>query len=135
MAFPTEIQYIEAAEKALGVSLPSPWRHRLLSSNGGELFLAEEDWTVFPVFDTSDRRKASRTANHIVKENLSAREWRGFPPAAIAVAENGSGDYLVFLPLQSSPGVLDEMLHLWSHETAALSVVSQTTEGICWCQV
>ena len=130
MAFPTDIKYIETAEKALGVSLPSAWRCRLLSSNGGELYLAEEDWTVFPVFDTSDRKKTSRTANHIVRENQSAREWRGFPPAAIAVAENGSGDYLVFLPSQSSPGVLDEKLLLWSHETCALSVVTQTAEGL-----
>lgn len=130
MAFSTDIQYIEAAEKALGVSLPSAWRRRLLSSNGGELFLAEEDWMVFPVFDTSDKKKTSRTANHIVRENQSAREWRSFPATAIAVAENGAGDYLVFFPSQASSGLLDEKLLLWSHETGALSVVSQTAEEL-----
>ncbi len=130
MAFTTDIKCIETAERALGVSLPTAWRRRLLSSNGGELFLVEEDWTVFPVFDTSDRKKASRTANDIVRENRSAREWRGFPLAAIAVAGNGCGDYLVFLPSQSSAGVLDDKLLLWSHETCALSVVSQTGGGL-----
>ena len=53
MAFRTDIQFIETAESALGVSLPSAWRNRLLSSNGGELFLADEDWTNYPLFDTS----------------------------------------------------------------------------------
>jgi hypothetical protein len=130
MAFRTDIQFIETAESALGVSLPSAWRNRLLSSNGGELFVADEDWTIYPVFDTSDRRNASRTANHIVRENQSAREWRGFPSAAIAIAENGSGDYLVFLPSQSSSGTLDERVLFWSHETGILSVVAETVEGL-----
>ena len=130
MAFPTDIEFIKAAESALGVLLPPEWRLRLLASNGGDLVAAEDDWTVFPVFDSSDRKKASRSANHIVRENQSAHEWRGFPPAAVAIAENGSGDYLVFLPSQSSPGVLDEKLFLWSHETETLSLVANTLEGL-----
>jgi hypothetical protein len=128
MAFPTDLEFIETAESALGVLLPPTWRHRLLSSNGGELFAAEEDWTIFPVFDSSDRKKASRSANHIVRENQSAREWHGFPPTAVAIAENGSGDYLVFLPSQSSPGVLEDRVLLWSHETGALSSIAETSE-------
>lgn len=129
MAYPTDIEFIEAAESALGVLLPSAWRRRLLSSNGGELFAAEDDWTIFPVFDSSDRKKASRSANHIVRENQSARQWRSFPPTTVAIAENSSGDYLVFLPLQSSPGALGEKVFLWSHETGDLSLVAETVEG------
>lgn len=126
MAFPTDIEFIKAAESDLGVLLPQEWRRRLLSSNGGELFAAEDDWAIFPVFDSSDRKKASRSANHIVQENQSAREWRGFPATAVAIAENGSGDYLVLFPSQSSPGVLDEKVFLWSHETGTLSLVANT---------
>jgi len=130
MPFPTDIQCIEAAETTLGVSLPSGWRARLLSSNGGVLFVGEDDWTVFPVFDASDKKRASRSSNHIVRENQSAREWPSFPLHAIAVAANGIGDYLVFLPSEPSSPSLSERLFLWSHETGATCVVAENTAGL-----
>jgi hypothetical protein len=52
-------------------------------------------WTLFPVFETTDRRRITRTANHIVRETRAARAWPGFPEDAIAIAENGGGDLLI----------------------------------------
>lgn len=57
MTLATDIACIETAERALGNSLPPAWRRRLLSSNGGELSVAEDDWTVFPVLDSSDQKR------------------------------------------------------------------------------
>ena len=119
MAFPTTEDRIAAAEAQLGVRLPAEYRNRLISQNGGELETEDDDWIVFPVFDSSDRKRASRSANHIVRETKQAMTWPGFPAGAIAVAENGTGDVLVFLP--GANGQLDGRLQYWNHETQECS--------------
>jgi hypothetical protein len=116
MAFPTTEIHIDAAERELGVRLPREYRDRLLARNGGELSTAGDDWQVFPVFDTTHRKAASRSASHIVLENRSARGWEGFPQGAVAIASNGSGDLLVFVPAGPS-GRLDPQVYVWNHET------------------
>jgi hypothetical protein len=74
VAFPTTESHIEAAERELGVRLPREFRERLVARNGGELTTtAGDDWQVFPVFDSTNRKTASRSAGHIVLENRSAR--------------------------------------------------------------
>lgn len=131
MAFATDTRCIQEAEQALSVELPSAWRRRLIASNGGELVLVDDDWTVFPVFDDSDRKRAARSSSQIVRENESAREWRGFPRGSVAIAGNGSGDYLVLLAAtESLPAQLGDTLYLWSHETGSLLAVSQSLEGL-----
>ena len=86
MAFPTTESHIEAAERELGVRLPREFRERLLARNGGELTTAGDDWQVFLVFDSTNRKTASRSAGHLVLENRRARGWEGFPPGAVAMA-------------------------------------------------
>ncbi|MEQ1832156.1 MAG: SMI1/KNR4 family protein [Candidatus Eisenbacteria bacterium] len=125
MAFPTELSFIESEEAKLGVRLPADLRARLLGNNGGEIATDDEDWSLFPVFDASDRKKAARSANHIARETQAAREWRGFPPSAVAIARNGSGDYLVLLPSVDKPGALDKKIYLWAHETGSLTVMAE----------
>src|SRR6476659_6329517 len=98
MPFPIAEQFIVSTERKLGVSFPPGFRARMSRINGGVLFTDEDDWQLYPFFDTSDRKRLSRTCNDIVRETITAREWRGFPPKAIAIAANGLGDYLVFLP-------------------------------------
>lgn len=119
MAFPTTESHIEAAERELGVRLPREFRERLVARNGGELTTAGDDWQVFPVFDSTNRKTASRSAGHIVLENRSARGWEGFPPGAVAIASNGSGDLLVLMPKMSSGplGPLGPQVFVWNHET------------------
>ena len=116
MAFPTTEAHVEAAERELGIKLPHEYRLRLIGRNGGELTTAGDDWEVFPVFDSTDRRTAGRSSNHIVVETRNARRWEGFPNDAVAIASSGTGDYLVLLPARSS-GRLDPQVHVWNHET------------------
>jgi hypothetical protein len=119
MPFPVAEQYIAEAERKLGVSFPPAFRTRMSRDNGGELSTDEDDWQLFPFFDTSDRKRIARTANDIVRETASARNWRGFPPAAIAIAANGLGDKLVFLPTAGST-MLQPQPFVWLHETGEL---------------
>src|SRR3954454_21988153 len=76
MPFPVEEARIEVAERELGRRLPPELRQRLMRDNGGEVTAMpvredqQEDfdphWDLHPVWDDSDRRRASRTASHIV---------------------------------------------------------------------
>src|SRR5262245_60891848 len=116
MAFPSTEVHVEAAERELGVKLPREYRARLIARNGGELSTAGDDWQVFPVFDTTNPKTTTRSANHIVLETRNARAWDGFPKGAVAIATNGMGDYLVLMPARSA-GRLDPQVQLWDHET------------------
>jgi hypothetical protein len=115
MAFPTTEDRIVAAETQLGTRLPAGYRIRLIAQNGGEIEADDDDWSVFPVFDSSDRKRASRSANHIVRETQQAATWPGFPKGAVAIASNGTGDLLVFLARDEHQ--LDGRVQCWSHET------------------
>jgi hypothetical protein len=130
MPFATEERFIDAAEAKLGVRLPTALRARLLSANGGEVELDDDVWRLHPVFDTSDRKRNTRTANDIVRETASAREWRGFPATAVAIAGNGSGDFLVLLPSVEDPSTLDERIYVWNHETTKVELVAERFDEI-----
>lgn len=117
MPFPTTEEFIRQAESQLGIRLPQDFRAYLIASNGGELEAVEDSWQLHPVFDSSDRKRAARTASHIVQETQQARAWAGFPSNAVAFASNGSGDFLVFLPEPKTPGALDDAVYVWRHET------------------
>lgn len=116
MPFPVEMALIHEAERQLGRTLPMDLRVRLHRDNGGGVRAAGDMWTLFPVFDPTDRRKITRTANHIIRETRAARGWPGFPADAIAIAENGGGDYLI---LQAG----SEEVEFWDHETGEIEPV------------
>ena len=122
MSFPTTEACIEAAEAALAIRFPRPWRDRLLRTNGGEVELAEGTWQVFPVQDVSDRKRAGRTANHLVRETAVARGSHGFPADAVAIADDGFGNYLVLLPAPSGRD-LEDQIYFWDHETGQCTAV------------
>jgi hypothetical protein len=116
MPFPVEMAKIHEAERQLGRTLPMELRVRLRRENGGQIGAAGDSWQLFPVFDTGDRRRIARTANHIVRETQAAREWIGFPEDAIAIAENGSGDLLI---LRAGSDEIES----WDHETGESEAV------------
>lgn len=116
MAFPASEDVLARAEGTLGRRFPEYLRTRLARSNGGDISTAEDDWLLIPVRDHSDRKRLARTANDMVYETAQARKSHGFPEGGIAVAANGSGDWLVLLP-----GADD--MHLWNHETEVVTVV------------
>lgn len=111
---PVDEERITAAETELGRRLPPPLRARLGRENGGEVEanceLGDDDWQLYPVWDNSDRKRARRTANHVVRETAGARAWEGFPQGAIAIASNGTGDRLVVLRDT-------DVVAWWDHET------------------
>jgi hypothetical protein len=117
MPFPIDKQYITAAEQVLNLTFPTSFKNKMMIENGGELFLAEDDWQLFPFFDESDQKRKMRTCNHIVHETKLARTWHGFPEQAVAFAHNGCGDYLIFLPEAFNQNVLAESIFIWFHET------------------
>ena len=127
MAFPTTQAMIERAEKLLGASLPAPYVTRLLRENGGEVSAAGDIWQLFPVLDDSDRKRVSRTANHILRETQVARKWPGFPPAALAIGANGSGDLLVLLRAENC---YVEPVFWWDHETGRLNGAANSFAGL-----
>jgi hypothetical protein len=110
MPFPVEVALIHEAEPQLGKKLPMDLRLRLHRNNGGEIWAAGDVWQLFPVSDASDRRRITRTANHIVRETRAARARAGFPEGAIAIAENGGGDVLIVR-------AGSENIEFWDHET------------------
>ena len=121
MPFDLAESFIVTAEASLGARLPSAYRDAMLRSNGGEVFAADDAWVQYPIADTSDRKRLSRTANHILKETQFCSEWPRFPLGAVAIAGNGSGDQLVFI--RHGPAFA-AAVYLWSHENGSLVEVA-----------
>lgn len=125
MPFPIDVKYIIETEGHLGVEFPYEFRQKMINQNGGELITEEDDWQLYPFFDKSDKKRISRTCNHIVLETKQAKEWHSFPENAIAIATNGCGDYLILLPLESNAKKLSEKIYSWFHEKGEIEEVAK----------
>ena len=125
MPFPLDEKWIRAAEEALGKSLPDDYKGRLIRDNGGELEAEGDIWFLHPILDQSDRKRVKRTCNHILLETKNANEWPGFPPEAVAIATNGSGDIMVFLPDENTEAAFGSRAYAWWHETRQLQCISE----------
>jgi hypothetical protein len=121
--FPVGEDRIREAEAQLERALPAALRSRLMRDNGGEIVVPghpgdDPIWSLHPVWDPSDRRRMSRTANHIVSETRKAHKNIGHLPAgSIVIADNGSGDLLLML-------VDRDDLVWWNHETGEVEPVT-----------
>jgi hypothetical protein len=125
MPFPVDIRFVNETEQKLGVKFPPSFVNYMVKQNGGEVVTEPDSWQLFPFFDTSDRKRLARTCNDIVRETSSARNSAfGFPPEAVAVGANGTGDHLVFLPQADAPHLLDHAVWWWDHETGELNRVA-----------
>jgi hypothetical protein len=62
------------------------------------VLIANEDWLLIPVAESSSKMRLIRTFNDMIKETASARQWPHFPTDAIAVASNCCGDLLIAFP-------------------------------------
>ena len=98
MPFPIDMKYITETEKELGLVFPDKFKSKMTKENGGELIPDDDDWQLFPFFDKSDKKRISRTCNHIGLETKQAHEWDNFLNNGVAIASNGCGDLLVLLP-------------------------------------
>lgn len=117
MPFDLAESNVVIAEQKLGARLPESYRRSMMRENGGQLEAEDDDWQQYPIADTSDRKRLSRTASHIIGETERCRSWRGFPDGALAIAGNGCGDQLVLLRQGES---FAPAVYVWSHETGQL---------------
>ena len=93
----------------------------MLRANGGELEVNGDVWQQHPIADTSDRKRLSRTANHVIMETQSLQSFPGFPANTLSIASNGAGDSLLFLRRGT---MFEPTVYVWSHETRLLSKVA-----------
>lgn len=117
MPFPITAAEIAKTETKTGFTFPPGIKSRLSKDNGGEVELAGDTWQLIPFLDASDRKRLARTCSDVVRETARMRGWRGFPPDAFVVAQNGAGDCLIIRPDAEGSTQLGEMIYRWDHET------------------
>ena len=122
MPFPVDKLYVEEAEQSLGVLFPDSFRSEMQRRNGGVVVdpVWEMTWQLHPFLDRSERKRLARTCNDIIRETDEAKQWRNFPRVAVAIAFNGGGDLMVFMPEAEGGGQLGAVVFLWDHETGDL---------------
>jgi hypothetical protein len=123
MPFPVDIALVKRAEAKLGRKLPASYARKMCVNNGGEVVTGSDSWSLYPIFDDSDKKRLKRTCIDIVRETKTASEWRGFPPEALAIGANGCGDKLVVLADPGSDRYADAV-YWWDHETGDLNKVA-----------
>lgn len=120
MAFDISDEQIAATESILGRKLPPIYRSIMSKNNGGTAFTDEDQWDIHPIKDASDRKRLSRSCNHVLIETKSAKEWRGFPSDALAVGGNGFGDVMILLPSDTDETTFGDRLFVFWHETGSV---------------
>ncbi|WP_177764452.1 SMI1/KNR4 family protein [Flavobacterium sp. I3-2] len=130
MPFPIDEKYIIETEKELGILFPYNFKLKMIKENGGEMVNEDDDWNLYPFFDKSNKKRISRTCNHIGLETKQAKNWGNFPLNAIAIASNGSGDHLVLLPTKENNEILSDEIFTWYHETGKTEKVADKIDEL-----
>jgi hypothetical protein len=120
MPFTLDDKYLQSAEEKLGAKLPDSYRRAMMAANGGEVVCNFESWFLYPIMDSTDRKRFARTCNDVVAETASLVGWGRFPRQALAIAHNGGGDQLLLL---RSNDRFEKAVFRWSHETGELTKV------------
>ncbi len=123
MPFPVDAQYIKQTEEKLGVRFPLSYVAYMRRCNGGEIKVSDDYWQLYPILDTSGKKRLKRTCNDVVRETQQAKEWPRFPPNAVAIGSNCSGDLLAYIHTDQFQK-LDDMVYWWDHETGELHIVA-----------
>ncbi len=125
MPFPLDLEFIRQAEKKLGVRFPAGFVDRMTRLNGGRVQVDQNVFELHPIFDSSDRKRATRTSSHVNRETTYMREhWPDFPQEAVVIGQDGSGDRLILLPEPSDPLVLSSQVFIWDHETGVVTDIA-----------
>ena len=124
MPFPLEEKYIIETESDLNVKFPAEFKKRMIKSNGGELAPDEFGFELYPFFDKSDKKRISRTCNHIGLETKNARKWDGFPENGIAIASDGFGNQIILI--HNGNSVLTDEIYFWDHETREIEKIADS---------
>jgi len=125
MPFLLDKQYIAETENELGVTFPTSFKQKMLTKNGGEVFIEDEVWFLHPFFDKANNKTISRTCNHIGQETKLAKEYINFPEKAIVIGENAGGDKVIMLPDPKDTNILSDDIYIWSHETGDIQKVAK----------
>ena len=128
MPFPVDDKFVRAAEEKLGVTFPAAFRAGICAMNGGTIDTGTDSWRLFPVFDTSDKKRLKRTANDITRETQTAKSWPDFPDNAVAIGTDDFGNLLVMVPMATEQGQLEDRVYAWDHETGDMRIASPTVE-------
>jgi len=115
MPFPVDKKYIEETQKSIGYIFPDDFVQKMIKENGGEIKTDEDRWHLFPFFDKSDRKRISRTSNHIEHELKNTRHYETFPANAVPIGGNGCGDYIVLTTNSLDNNLLDDIF-IWRHD-------------------
>ncbi len=122
MPFPLSEEELQKTEKEIGAVLPLSYREAMKKNNGGSVDAWENIWELYPIKDQSSKKLISRTTNHIIKETKAAQEWSLFHENALAIGDNGTGDYLVIFKEGSK---FESEVFAWFHEDGALVTVAK----------
>ncbi|MFD1015755.1 SMI1/KNR4 family protein [Winogradskyella rapida] len=107
----------------MNVKSPTIFKNQMIKSNGGELATEEYEFELFPFFDKSDRKRISRTCNHIGLETKNAREWNGFPENGIAIGSDGFGNLIILT--HNGNGILTDNVYFWNHEIGQIAKIAE----------
>jgi len=124
MPFPIDEKYISETESDLNVKFPTEFKNRMIKSNGGELAPDDFGFELYPFFDKSDKKRISRTCNHIGLETKNAREWKGFPRNGIAIASDGFGNQIILI--HNGNGILTDEIYFWDHEVRKIEKIAES---------
>jgi len=122
MPFTLDDKFLLSAEEKLGAKLPDSYRQAMMAANGGEVASGLDDWYLYPIMDNTDRKRLARTCHDVVAESMRLAEWERFPRQALAIANNGDGDQLLFL---RSDDWFEPTVYCWSHESGELTKVAE----------
>ncbi|WP_425076891.1 SMI1/KNR4 family protein [Psychroserpens sp. S379A] len=124
MPFPLDEKYIKETESELNVKFPTEFKNRMIKSNGGELVTDEFEFELFPFFDKSDRKRISRTCNHIGLETKNSCNWIGFPENGIAIGSDGFGNLIILT--HNGDGILTDEIYFWNHEIGETEKIAES---------
>ena len=86
---------IGAAEKQLGVTLPSAYRRWMAGGCGIEVEVEGCSWFLYPIEGTVGHQDS---VDDLVAHTQRAKQWLDWPKHAIDIGWDGGGGHLVLLP-------------------------------------
>lgn len=122
MPFTLDEIHLKRTEDKLGALLPDSYRRAMMVANGGEVGSNAEDWYLYPIMDSTDKKRLARTCNDVLAETARLAGWERFPRQALAIANNGAGDQLLLL---RSDDRFEAAVYCWCHETGELTKVAE----------
>jgi hypothetical protein len=129
MPFPLDIALVKRTEAKLGRRLPLGYLVKMCRENGGAVVIGTDAWSLYTIFDDSDKKRLKRTCNDIIRETASARKWPDFPPDAVAIGDNGGGDILILLADPETTRYADAV-YRWDHETGEVHKLADAFEEL-----